>query len=249
MALLSGALPGYLVAELVRHHTELSAGFLVRDWEKVLVRGGKMAESVMKLVRFARTGDELNTVRVDREIKDAENDGTLPSEMRTLIPRHARVLYDHRSKRGGGHASFEPIEMDASVVVSVANWILAELLRLRGSQHPDTAHDIATRLVRRPVPLVEEIGGDLMVLTPNVSAREEVAFLLLSPYPARVPRAELRASVRGRPDEAFRQALSLMRRDRHLHENDEGLTLTQAGIAWAEAQIRRRSPAASRTTP
>ncbi len=136
--------------------------------------------------------------------------------------------------------------MDATVVASVANWILAELLRLYGSQTPHAAYEIATRLVRRPLPLVEEIDGDLVVLA-KAAIREELAFLLLSRYPERASREELKRSLRGATDDGFRQALFQMRNDRHIHENDDGFKLTQAGLGWAEQRLY--SHLASPSTP
>ncbi len=53
---LTPPLPAALVGRLLEHHGEMRTALLAGDWEKVLLRGGKFAEAVMKLIHQQRTG-------------------------------------------------------------------------------------------------------------------------------------------------------------------------------------------------
>ena len=237
-AILAGKLPAELVGPVVEHHRAIATARLSGDHEKVLLRGGKLAEAVMRLMRFERTGEITKAVNVEEEIRLAESTGSLPSEMRTLIPRHARILYDHRNKRGGGHDSFEPIEMDAVVVSSVSNWLIGELLRVFGGQSHERAHAIAQAVIRTISPFIEEIGEDVVVLLPGAAVSAEIAVLLLRSYPTAVARESLQSALADRSSAALRMALLRLNREKRVHEADDGLVLTRLGLVWAEGVVR-----------
>lgn len=239
--LLAAAFPQPLVGDLLQHHHALKVAALSGDWEKCLVRGGKLAEAVMKIVRFLRTGSQAKAISVESEIREAEKATTLPDEMRVLIPRHVRVLYDHRSKRGGGHTSFDPNEMDSHVVVGVADWLLAELLRLYGEMEPGEALSLVRGLIARQVPLVEEIDGDLVTLLPGASAREEIELVLWKRYPSRTSAADLDRWLPTHSTNSIRVTLTRMKQAKDLHANKDGVVLTSKGLRTAEDRMRQRT--------
>jgi len=240
-SLLSTAIAQPLVDELLEHHRALKLALLMADWEKCLLRGGKMAEAVMRIVRFLRTGSQAKGISVDSEIRQAENATALPDEIRLLIPRHVRVLYDHRSKRGDGHTSFDPNEMDSHLVVGLADWLVAELLRLYADIDPAEALSLVRGLVARQIPLVEQIDGDLVTLLVGATAREEIELVLWKRYPSRSSPEELNRWLPTHSLNSIRVTLTRMKQAKDLHANKDGVVLTSKGLRTAEDRMRQRT--------
>lgn len=234
---LKAAIPGALLTPMLDHHRELKRAFLTGDWEKCLVRGGKFAEVVMKIVHYLRTNNLVKSISVQKEIQEAEKDTSVSNEIRMMIPRHVRALYDQRSNRGGTHSSFDPNEMDSRVAASIADWIMAELLRLFGKASPDQAMSLVERLTRRQVPYVEEIDGDVVPLRPSVTARQDVGLVLYKRYPTRVTQPELRKWLSGSSSNAIAVAITRMKKTREVHVNQDGIVLTSRGLAAVEKEM------------
>ena len=240
-SLLSGDVAKKLIDELLEHHQACKAGFLRQDWEKCLGRGGKLAEAVMKIIHFLRTGDVVSSIKVEAEIQEAER-SSLPDEARLVIPRHVRPLYDHRTKRGGAHGSFDPNPLDARMVVALADWIVAELIRLYGKADPQKALRLVTSLTARLIPLVEEIDGDVLVLKPGASCREELRLVLYKRHPQRTSKDEVRHWIKCQRPKNIDVTLSRMAKAREIHTNTDGVLLTTLGLRETEAMISKSLP-------
>lgn len=234
---LAPTIPDPLLTQLLDHHRQLKRALLTRDWEKCLLRSGKLAETVMKIIHYLRTNKVVRSVSVQQAIQDAEKDTRVSGEIRMIIPRHVRALYDHRSNRGGTHSSFDPNEMDCRVAVSIADWIVAELLRLFGKASPDQALALVEGLTRRQVPYVEEVDGDLVPLRPSATVRQDLGLVLYKRYPDRVAQADLRKWLTGAKPNAIAVTVHRMKKDREIHVNAEGIVLTSRGVAAVEADI------------
>jgi hypothetical protein len=103
-----------------------------------------------------------------------------PRSVRIQIPRLIAALYEIRNNRGVGHVGgdVDPNHMDAVVVVEMAKWILAELVRIFHGTDTKTAQQVVDSLVERTLPIVWEINGCRRVLDPNLSARDQTLILL-----------------------------------------------------------------------
>lgn len=68
----------------------------------------------------------------DRLANRATRGDKSPGTARILVPRMMMGLYDSRNNRGVVHtgAEVEPNKIDATAVLYVAKWLVAELLRL-----------------------------------------------------------------------------------------------------------------------
>jgi hypothetical protein len=236
-ALLCDVLPERLALELLGHHRELKAAFLCQDWEKCLTRGGKLAEAIMKITRFLRTGETVSSIKVDQEIQQAEK-SRLPYELRLLIPRHVRPLYEHRTKRGGGHGSFDPNQLDSSVALALGDWIVGEFVRIYGNASPEDALRLVTQLTTRAVPYTEEIDGDVIVFNSG-SCRDQVRLALYRRHPQRTSKGQLKGWLKKHKPHNVDVTLGRMSRDGEIHMNQEGAVLTQLGLKETEKIIAK----------
>jgi len=230
-----------IVDEILEHYRALKTAYQLQDWEKCLIRGGKFSESVMKAIHFLRTGEVARRILVESEINEALKQSGLPDSIRLLIPRAIRILYDHRSQRGGAHTyPFNPNAMDSILVSSTADWILAELVRLYYTTNPDSALTIVKALTSKTVPIVEYIDGDYVVLRKNAPAREQIGFILYSRYPSRTTPTQLKGWITDHPAGSIVTSLQWMEKDKHIHRNNEGVILTTLGIRNVEQEIQPR---------
>ncbi len=230
-----------IVDEILEHYRALKVAYQLQDWEKCLIRGGKFSEVIMKAIHFLRTGEVTRRISVESEINEALKQSGLPDSIRLLIPRAIRVLYDHRSQRGGAHTyPFSPNAMDSILVSSTADWILGELVRLYYTTDPDSALTIVKALTGKTVPFVEYIDGDYVVLRKNAPAREQIGFILYSTYPSRTTSTQLKGWIIDHPPRSITTSLQWMEKAKLIHRNSEGVILTTLGIRDVEQEIQPR---------
>jgi hypothetical protein len=101
-------------------------------------------------------------------------------------------MYEIRNNRGVGHVGgdVDPNFMDASAVLSMANWIMAELVRVYHQLQTDEAEKVINLLVERRVPLVWQIGQIKRVLDISLNLKDQVLLLVCS-SPTQVTADEL----------------------------------------------------------
>jgi hypothetical protein len=228
-----------LVDEMLEHYRVLKTAFVMQDWEKCLVRGGKFSEAVMKIIHFLRTSEVLQTIKVESEINEVSKATNLPEEIRLIIPRTVRVLYDHRSKRGGAHScSFDPNPVDSTLVSSLADWVLTEFIRLYWTADAQSANLIVKTLTAKSIPLVERIGDDYVVLHSNTSARKEIGMTLYSRYPERTTAEQLKKWLKDYSAANITTTIKNMEKAKLIHCNHDGVLLTALGLDTVEQESK-----------
>jgi len=234
---LTGQIDSAIVDEVLAHHSALKTAFRLQDWEKCLLRGGKFSEAVMKVIHFIRTGKVRRQIAVDSEINEVSKWSDLPESIRLLIPRAVRVMYDHRSRRGGAHSSFDPNPMDCALVVSTADWVLGELVHVFCTADPEAAMKFVTAVTSKSIPIVEKIGEDYVVLLKGASARQEIGYILYVNYPNRIRTTQLIRWIPIHSPANIRSSLSYMERIKLAHCNSDGAVLTTKGIKTVEEEL------------
>jgi len=227
--------------DIVSYHAGVKSAARLQDWEKCLVQAGKMAEAVMRAIRFMRTGIVVDHISVESEIAEDQKAMILPESVRTLIPRSVRLVYDHRSKRGGAHGSFDPNQMDAAMVVSTCDWILGELVRVYFTGDPEVAMKVVKGITAKSMPLVESIDGDYVVLKRASSARQEASLILFSRYPERTTAAQLKRWMPNHSAANISTTLANMRAAKLVHSNSTGFVLTAFGLKATEEDVGSES--------
>lgn len=155
------------VKSAIKHFNSLVEEFQLGDWEDAIAKGGKFIEAVLKAL-WVKSGE---TVPAGRQFKADTLINQLPQKpaltqdsLRLTIPRACRVIYDIASNRGGRHDpdEIDPNEMDATVVMANAQWILAELVRYsQKGATPEQVSEQIVALTRRRYPFFEDIDGRL----------------------------------------------------------------------------------------
>ena len=159
--------PKTLICRLTHHYAKLKASFTQNALEPGELNGAKFAEVVFRLIQYAThpqhhyTPLKQSLPSVDILITQFQQlPQTFDDSLRLHIPRLLKGIYGIRSKRGVGHiGEVDANLMDATIVMAVCDWVMAELIRLYHNCSADEAQGVVDRLVKRSVPVIYDSDG------------------------------------------------------------------------------------------
>jgi len=178
------AIPNGLRDPLLEAHKELVRNYREGRWEPAELNGGKLCEIVYCILKGHVDGAFPSAPSKPRNMVDACNDlakaGGFPRAVKIQIPRMLIALYEIRNNRNVGHvgADVNPSHMDATVVLAMAQWILAELVRLFHQTTTEDATRIVEVLADRTLPLLWKVENRTRVLGTHLSAKDKMLVLL-----------------------------------------------------------------------
>jgi hypothetical protein len=182
-----GQLPAALRKELLDSFNEIVKNFRENRWEPSELNGGKLCEVVFTILKGRIDGIYAGRSFKPANMVDACNQlASSPSQIsrsiRIQLPRMLIALYEVRNNRGVGHVGGEvdPNHMDASVVLSISKWIMAELVRIFHDVDTKTATDVVELLIERELPIIWQVNGKKRVLKSGLTMKEKTLLLLYS---------------------------------------------------------------------
>jgi hypothetical protein len=190
----------------VKHFQEMVSDYQQSDWADAAAKGGKFVEAVVKALwvwvgETVPAGKDFSVGGIIDKLQQKPASASIPDSIKLTIPRACRFAYEIASNRGARHdpSEIDPNEMDASAVVSVCSWVLAEMVRFsqRGLDL-SAAKAKVDSLMRRRYPFTEEIDGRVYS---NISdgAPGVALGILFYIYPERISSTELIASLKRHP--------------------------------------------------
>ncbi len=237
------ALPPTLVADLLDAFQQVVKNYAEHRWEPAELNGGKLCEAAYTILAgyFAGTYEQRahkpkDMVTACRNLEKEHGQRSA----RIQIPRMIVALYEIRNNRGVGHAGgdVDPNHMDATAVVYMSKWVIAELVRLLHGLTTDEATDLVDALVDREVAVVWRNGDKRRVLAAGLSLRKGTLLLLSGVSEAR--ESDLASWLeQKRPADYRNKVLKPMHKER-LIEYDQAagtIALLPPGVAAAEALI------------
>lgn len=188
---LLAALPGGLRTPLIECFQLILRNYVERRWEPAELNGGKLCEIVYTIVDGALAGTyaaspskPANMVGACRALegRPANTARVGDRSLRILIPRLLPVLYEIRNNRNVGHVGAEvnPNHVDAVAVLSMASWVMAELVRIFHNVTLVEAREAVESLAERRHPLVWEVEDKKRVLDTTLSKSDQSMILLYS---------------------------------------------------------------------
>lgn len=182
---LIASLDSRLVDELLEAYAEAKRNFFLGGLRLSEVEGGRFCEAAFRLLehittnRFTPLGRQLRTdalIDTLEQIPRADQ----PDSIRIHIPRALRLIYDIRNNRDAAHLAdgIDPNLQDATLVVVVADWVLAEFVRSYHNVTADEAQDMVNQIVTREAPVIQDFDGFLKVLRRDLSSAEYCLVLL-----------------------------------------------------------------------
>lgn len=237
------ALPPTLAADLLDAFQQVVKNYAEHRWEPSELNGGKVCEAAYTILTgyFAgayeqRAHKPKDMVTACRDLEKEQG----PRSARIQIPRMIVALYEIRNNRGVGHAGgdVDPNHMDATAVIYMSKWVVAELVRLLHGLTTDEATALVDALVEREVALVWRKGDKRRVLATGLSLRKGT--LLLLSGVAGAQETDLASWLeQKRPADYRNKVLKPMHKER-LIEYDQAagaVVLLPPGVAAAESLI------------
>lgn len=184
-------IPNRLIKSLKIHYTKIKENYIENRFGPSELNGAKFSEVVFRILEWHTSTDKSYTPlgtsirNFDNATRKFENKSNFPDSIRFHIPKILNTLYSIRNKRGVGHVGgdVDPNYMDALFVVSAADWIMAELVRIFHNISIPEAQKLVESIVSRKMPLVWDIQGRKRILQPSMSYKEKVLLLLYSEHP------------------------------------------------------------------
>jgi hypothetical protein len=192
-------IPKELVDKLAIHYSDINSHFRLNKHENSELNASKFSEIVFRIIEFSLTG---KYTPLDKQIQkfseqcrafEQAPSAGVDDSLRIHIPRTLILIVDIRNKRGVGHVSgiHNPNLLDSTFVVTSADWIFAELLRIIGKLPIDEAQIIVDQLIQIRSPFVVEIEGATRVLKTSLGYKEQVLIILHSKYPTKINNRKL----------------------------------------------------------
>lgn len=245
---LAAILPGVpvdITQALEGEFSELESRYARGDWSPASLNGGRFAEALLRYLEwkqsgaFTPLGAQLNRNGI---LNRVENDAALPEGLRFHVRRCADLLLDVRNKRDIAHlgTTIDVKEMDSRLVMAVSAWSLAEIVREESGLPASEVQSLVDALAVKTLPLVEEVGGDLIVTATDLSAKDRTLVALYHAFPEPVQVDDLRATVRYANVSRYKVLLKELAAPAHIHVKDGQVYLTRKGVSHIEKSIDLR---------
>jgi hypothetical protein len=181
-----GAIPTGLRTPLLAEYCDIVRNYQEGRWSPSELSAGKFCEIVFSILDGLATGKYASAPSKPKDFVSAcrklEASASVPRSFQILIPRMLPALYEVRNNRGVGHAGgdVDPNHMDATVVLSMCNWVTAELVRVFHGLSADEARALVDNLVERRVPLVWHGSEMKRVLDHRMPLKQQLLLLIAS---------------------------------------------------------------------
>ena len=204
-AKLLAGIPAGLRDPLITSLQEIAANYAEHRWEPAELNGGKLCEVAFTIIDGALKGafaakpsKPANMVDSCRALEKIPPSASRVGDrsLRVLIPRILTALYEIRNNRNVGHVGgdVDPNYLDATAVLSMSSWVVAELVRVFHNVSTKEAQESVDALIERKLPVIWEVGSVRRVLDSEMPARDQ-ALLLLYQKPGWVNEKDLASWV------------------------------------------------------
>jgi hypothetical protein len=242
--LIASSLDPALVDELLEAYVEAKSNYYLSGMRLTAVEGGRFCEAAFRLLQqrafgtFEPLGRQINIESTSRRLANLSQTSQ-PDSVRLHIPRALRVVYDIRNSRDAAHLAdgIDPNIQDATLVIGVIDWVLAEFVRLHHNVPAELAQRMVNDLVMRKAPVVQDFAGFLKVLRTDLKASEYCLVLLYQRGNLGAIYDELSDWVKPTMRRNLRRTLDRLVHDRAwVHRMGNRYTITHAGQQFVEAQ-------------
>lgn len=184
-------IPSGLRDPLISEYQSLVQNFLEHSWLPSELSGGRFSEIVYTILDgyakksyAARPTKPNNFVDACRKLENTTQ-AHLPRSFRILIPRILPALYEIRNNRNVGHVDvdIDSNHMDSVAVLSICNWVMAELVRVFHRLTVVEAQKVVDVLAEVRIPIIWSDGNIKRVLQPELRLDEQLLLLIAASLP------------------------------------------------------------------
>lgn len=240
------AIPAGLRTPLLEEYQTIIQNFLERRWLPSELSGGRFSEIVYTIllgfgtppyaIAPSKPADFISACRTLEKIT------TVPRSFQILIPRMLPVLYEIRNNRSVGHVGgdVDPNHMDAVAVVSICNWIMAELVRVFHGLSVDDAQKVVDTLAEVKMPVIWTDGTVKRVLQPALKLNEQLLLLIATSAPD-VSVTQLQEWTEYKTQKYFLMTLRGLHKKRFIELNQTRARILPPGTQFVMQLIRKKN--------
>jgi hypothetical protein len=228
---------------LIDSYAEIREQYYLGKHEPAELNGGKFAEACLRLVQQALTNSYtpigIHIPNIPKVLSDFEHtDKTKNDSYRIHIPRALIAIYNIRNRRGVGHlgGDVNPNLSDSTLILAIADWVLAEIYRIVYAVQLDEAQRIINDLVKSKMLLVHKVGNIKRVLDPALTVKDQALLLLYNRMPESITDEELLVYIEYANKSYFRNGiLKNLHRDRFIEYSADGkCSMLPPGVRYVE---------------
>jgi len=184
-----GGIPTGLREELIAEFEMITRNYRERRWRAAELHGGRLCEVVYTILeghlngnKYAATASKPSRFNDACKKLESKPPAAGSDSARLIIPRILVGLYDMRNRRDVGHVGGDVSanHMDATVVLHMSQWIMAELVRVFHVVAVDEAARVVDALVDRTVPILWQVGDVTRILDTRLNLDDGTLLLLYS---------------------------------------------------------------------
>lgn len=177
--------PDDLEKRLFEEYTEIKRRHQLNDCGPSQLNGGRFAETILRIFQHllgetaTPFGEDIPATEKTKIINKVTNDPHIDEHVRQKITVLAKLLLDFRNNRDVAHlGGFNSNKIDASFVLSCANWIVAEFIRIYGNYSMDEAQKIIDKIAIPNYPVIFNIEEEDFIAREDLLVKQEVLILL-----------------------------------------------------------------------
>jgi len=183
--------PTDLREALERSYREILSNFIHGKFEPSELNGGKFAEAVYRLLEWY-TDPSNSYTPIGTSIRNFKQSNrkfeplsSFPDSIRFHIPEIIVTMYTIRNKRGVGHlgGDVNPNFMDSSLILSMAKWVLGELVRIFYVTTLDKAQVLVDSITVKKLPIIWAVEDKRRILNTSLKYTRKTLVILYYEYP------------------------------------------------------------------
>ena len=231
-------IPDELAEKLVDTYYNAICEYGKRNWQYFGNEIGRFVELAIRIVelkterKYTKLSEKLPIFN-ETILRKFEQSTIASESFRILIPRQLYSMYCIRNKRGMIHVTeIDPNYMDATILKSSANWILAELVReIAKVTHVD-AINLIEGIINRENQLIWNEDEIFLVLDNKIKIEHKILCILY--YKTKINEEELYKISEYRNISRFREKLKIMHKNKLIYYTREKIAISPIGFKEAE---------------
>jgi hypothetical protein len=166
-----------------------SRALYTNEFDAAGISAGKFCETLFRFVEhelqsglFTKFSDRIGNLVKELSEFEKKPKGLISDSVRIIIPRAIILIYTLRNKRGIGHVGgdVDANAIDSATIVKLADWIMAELIRIYHTLSFEEAQALVDSLNTKSIPTIWEINTKKRILKKGLSFKEQVLLLTYS---------------------------------------------------------------------
>ena len=238
---LNGHIHKEIVSELVNEFEKAKTSFWLDDELKTLIHSARFSElSIQALICFANPDCDYDLNKIEfGKIYEKLIKLPKPTPEKEILflamPQTLKSIFTIRSKKKAAHFKQNELDkIDADLVITSCNWIMAQFILIFHNNSSDKAIEIANSIITKKIPVIEEFEeGEYMILKKGMKFGDEL-LLWLYHFNKRMTSKELIKILKPKKTSYVSTYLKRLFEDKLIHQNKDGALINKNGIMEIE---------------